>query len=137
MSAWRRKAAALFPDRRSTVEHAPSVYQLWFELLLDLQGSYRAIPRDDDRIERIYDFAAWCFAPKQNPELRGAVAVSFYEHLADFGPARRELPNRLTREQFEELLPAFRVVLEPDQFEAFRREFLAGRAQVERGVVAI
>ena len=137
MSAWRRRAVALFPERRAEVERTPSIYQMWFALLMDLQHAYRAIPIEQDLIERIYSYAAWCFAPKQNPELRGAVAVSFYEHLADFGPARRDLPRRLTREQFTELVPAFRTVLEPREFEAFEREFFAARAQVEAGVPAI
>ena len=137
MSAWRRKAVELFPERRADIEHAPSIYQLWFELLVDLQHAYRAVPLDRDRMERIYAYATWCFAPKQNQELRGAVAVSFYEHLADFGPARRDLPYRLTREQFTELVPAFRTVLEPKAFDVFQREFLAARAQVEAGVPAI
>jgi hypothetical protein len=137
VSAWRRKAFELFPESRVIVEQAPSVHRLFFQLLLDVQEAYRAIPPKSDLIDRTYAFAAWCFAPRQNPKLRGAAVASFYEHLADFGPARRDLPNRLTREQFTEMAPAFRLVLDDREFQRFRVEFLATREQVERGAPAV
>jgi hypothetical protein len=126
MSAWRRQAMKALPERAHSIEHARSIYDLWFELLSDLQAAYRVPQPPSDFINRVWAFAAWCFEPQQNPELRNAVAVSFYEHLAHLGPARRELASRLTREQFEELLPAFKTVLTAEEYAVFVPEMLLG-----------
>jgi hypothetical protein len=127
MSEWRRKAMATFPDRAGTLSRATSIHDLWFTLLQDLQAAYRSVPPDSDLLERIWQFAAWCFNPKRDKAVQGAVAVSFYEHLPHFGPARRELPDRLTRLAFDRLLPAFKVTLTTEELAVFIREFL--RAQ--------
>jgi hypothetical protein len=124
LSEWRRRAMQMIPYRAKTAEQATSLHALWFELLSDLQAAYRDSTALGERIELIWAFAAWCFDPKRNKSIRGAVAVSFYEHLAQFGPARRDLPQRLTRAQFEELLPAFGTVLEDTEYDAFVSEML-------------
>jgi hypothetical protein len=125
MSGWRRKGFTLIPERHDVIERAASIHQLWFDLLGDCEHAYKSVPQNTDLIDRIFRFAEWCFNPKQNRSLREAVAVSFYEHLADFGPARRDLPNRINQEQFEELLPAFATVLEERPLAEFQAEFRA------------
>jgi hypothetical protein len=114
----------MIPHRAKSAEQATGLHTLWFELLSDLQAAYRDRPTLDDRIESIWAFAGWCFDSKRSKSVRGAVAVSFFEHLAHFGPARRELPERMTRAQFEELLPAFGTVLEDPEYDAFVSEIL-------------
>jgi hypothetical protein len=124
VSEWRRRAMQMIPYRAKTAEQATSLHALWFELLSDFQAAYRDRADLGDRIEPIWAFAAWCLDAKRNKTVRNAVAVSFYEHLAHFGPARRELPQRLTRARFEELLPAFGTVLEDTEYDAFVSEML-------------
>jgi hypothetical protein len=126
LSEWRRYAMQMIPYRAKSAEQATSLHALWFELLSDLQAAYRDHTALGDRIEPIWAFATWCFDPKRNKTVCSAVAVSFYEHLAHFGPARRELPQRLTREQFEELLPAFGGALEDSEYDAFVADMLRG-----------
>jgi hypothetical protein len=124
LSEWRRHAMRMIPYRAKTAEQATSLHALWFELLSDFQAAYRDHTAFGDRIEPIWAFAAWCFDQKRNKTVRSAVAVSFYEHLAHFGPAPRELPQHLTKAKFEELLPAFGTVLEDTEYDAFVSEML-------------
>jgi hypothetical protein len=127
MSEWRRKAMALFPDRVGTLHKATSLHDLWFTLLQDIQEAYRTTPQNGDLIERIWTFAGWCFAPGRNSTVRNAVAVSFYEHLPHYGPARRDMPVRLSRQALEELIPALRTTLTAPELAAFLEEFLSAQ----------
>ena len=43
-----------------------------------------------DRLQKIYDFAEWCFRQKDK-NLWNAAGVAFYEHLTDHVETRREL----------------------------------------------
>ena len=100
---------------------------VWFALHADIQGAYKASPANTGLIERIWQFAAWCFEPGRHKSVRNAAAVAFYEHLPHVGPARRELPRRLDRRAFLELLPAFRSTLADPEYEAFVKEFLTAQ----------
>ena len=60
MSAWRRKALSLFPQRQTEIEKAYSLYDLLFTMEADLRHAYGQIQRDQSLINRIYDFAHWC-----------------------------------------------------------------------------
>jgi hypothetical protein len=95
---------------------------LFAELFGELRAAYAADPPNTDLIERVYAFAEWCFAPKQNPNLRNAAAVSFYEHVPDFGPARRDLARRFTPAMWRELQPLLYRMLPPSSYDAFVNE---------------
>ncbi len=123
MSEWRRKAKSEFPDRTAAVEHAGSLNDLWFELLVDFQAAYRDARPRKDFSDRVWAFASWCFDRRRNRSVRNAVAVCFYEHLPHFGPARIELPHRISPEDFDSLTPAFRVTLTDAEFDTFAAEF--------------
>jgi len=43
-----------------------------------------------DRLQKIYDFAEWCFRQKSK-DLWNAAGVSFYEHLGDYPETRQEM----------------------------------------------
>ena len=125
MSAWRRKALETFPDRRDVILRATGPYVLFAELLGELRAAYREEPPNRDLIDRVYQYAEWCFAPKQNRTLRNAAAVSFYEHVPDFGPARADLARRFTPAMWLELQPLLLRMLPATSYEAFARELPA------------
>ena len=77
MSGWRREALEVFPERAETVRRARSIYDLLGTLSLDPRAAYAAVPPNRRLIERIFDFVAWCFRPRQNRALRNAAAVGF------------------------------------------------------------
>ena len=104
-----------------------SIYDLLGDLLLDLQTAYN--DGDSERIDRIWGFAGWCFDRKRHRSVRNAVAVSFYEHISHFGPAARDMPNRVSLDVFRELLPAFRVTLDDREYDEFVRAFLAAKGE--------
>jgi hypothetical protein len=122
MAAWRRKALAEFADRRAIVLEAESPYLLFTALGGELRAAYRGEPRDHSFIERVYDFAEWCFAPTQHPNLRNAAAVAFYEHIADFDPARPDLARRFTPRMWHELQPLLSRMLSELSYAAFVSE---------------
>lgn len=127
MSEWRRQAMATFPDRVGILQRTTSLNDLWFTLLQDIQEAYRSTPQNAALIERIWTFAAWCFAPSRHQTVRNAVAVSFYEHLPHLGPARRDMPSHLSRQAFDELLPAFRTTLTVPELASFIEDFLSAQ----------
>lgn len=132
MASWRRKALELFPEREATLRRGDGIHVALADLFGDLRDAYGQVPPNADLIERIYRFAAWCFAPGQNPHLRNAAAVSFYEHVPDFGPARADLAARFTPAMWEELQPLLYQMLPPESYDAFAAELRArgvGRAE--------
>ena len=122
MSQWHRIAMEMLPAKAQTAKAAQSLHDLWFTLLVDFQDAYRKVPPDQELIEQIWAFAKWCYAPGRHKFVRGAVAASFFEHLPHFGPARREMPARLTQQQLAELEPYFKVTLRAIELDAFHRE---------------
>jgi hypothetical protein len=123
MSTWRRKAIETFPDLRPEFEKpGTSIYGVFFELLPRVREAHA---RDATaELQRIYDFAKWCFEQEQG-DLSGAAAVAFYEHLVDERGTRDQIPRwlppkifracealfqaRLTSEEFMELREAYRL----------------------------
>jgi hypothetical protein len=127
VSQWRRKALSTFPDRAPALTGAFSIYDLLGDLLFDLQAAYK--DGESERIDRVWAFAGWCFEPRRHSSVRNAVAVSFYEHIPHFGPAARDMPNRVSLDVFRELLPAFRVTLDDQAYDEFVRAFLTAKGE--------
>jgi hypothetical protein len=125
VAAWRRKALELFPDRPSMLREPGGVYTLLANLRAELEFAYRAENPSRDFIERVYKFAAWCFETRQNAYLRNAVAVSFYEHLPAFGPARGDLARQFTPQMWSELQPLLHRMLPSEHYNAFAVEIRA------------
>lgn len=122
MASWRRKALEMFPEREVMLRGGDGIYVVFAELFGDLREAYRQVPPNRDLIERIYAFAAWCFQPKQNRSLRNAAAVSFYEHVPDFKPARADLAADFTPAMWAELQPLLYQMLPPESYDAFEAE---------------
>ena len=125
MAAWRRKALEMFPDRLPMIREPGGVYTLLANLRDALEHTYCLDAPDWGFIERVYQFAEWCFGPRQNQYLRNAVAVSFYEHLPAFGPARPDLARRFTPAMWTELRPLLKQMLPVQDYDAFAAEIHA------------
>ena len=89
MSAWRRKAVALFGDElqgRVRDEALETPYALMTELRNLLQGYCRRAERSDaeaeQRVREVFAFAEWC-SRQPAKALWNAAGVGFYEHLFD------------------------------------------------------
>ena len=81
MSAWRKKAIDCAPELREEFEKSDTnLYKVFAELMPILKAAHMS--RDLERLEKIYDFAEWCFRQKDK-NLWNAAGVSFYEHLGD------------------------------------------------------
>ena len=107
------------------IREPDGVHTVFAQLFGDLRAAYQAESPDRARIERIFQFAAWCFAPTQNRYLRNAAAVSFYEHVPDFAPARADLAAQFTPGMWAELQPLLHRMLPPDSYAAFAAQIRA------------
>jgi hypothetical protein len=81
MSTWRKKAIEIAPELRKDFEDPDfEIYSVFSELLTILENSFKN--KDIEKIEKIFNYAEWCFRQKQQ-KLWNAAGVSFYEHLGD------------------------------------------------------
>ena len=123
MSRWRRKALELFPERAPDIRRVENVTLLLVDLNAELRHAYAKVPPDRNLIDRVFAFAMWCFKPMQNPYLRNAVAVAFFEHVPYNGAeARRDLVEHLTQRELAELEPLFKQMLEVPVYDALHIE---------------
>ena len=130
MSAWRRTALETLPEYRQTVADAENPMAMWIDLYLHFKDLYVADELNDELIGRFFKYARWCIqSPGEGRFLSdaGTAAVcAFYEHLPETEMIRRDLPRRLTREEFIGLREAFRYHLSEDKFRELEAEFLDG-----------
>ena len=101
MSTWRQKAIECAPELRNEFQ-APDLtpYTVFMELLPITRQAH--IDRDSERLQKIYDFAEWCFHQKDQ-NLWNAVGVSFYEHLADHEETFLQFTNWIKKEIYLEI----------------------------------
>ena len=83
MSAWRRKAIALFPEHRPALG-GPTyrLADLFQDLLSDIKRAHAAEevdPAARSTLQRVHGFAEWCL--RQGGELWNDAAIGFYEDL--------------------------------------------------------
>jgi hypothetical protein len=101
MSAWRQKAIECAPELRNEFQ-APDLtpYTVFIELLpITIQAH---IDRDNERLQKIYDFAEWCHYQKDQ-NLWNAVGVTFYEHLTDRDETFLQFTNWIKKEIYLEI----------------------------------
>jgi hypothetical protein len=83
MSAWRRKAIALFPEHRADLDSAEyRLHDLFLDLLIDVQRAHGAAADDSEArstLQRVHGFAEWCL--RHGGELWNQAAIGFYEDL--------------------------------------------------------
>ncbi len=120
MSAWRRKALALFPHlRRDLHDRSFSYYMLFFDLLPLVRQAHAA--HDTVTLRAIYDFAAWCLQQEHRADdLYNAVCVAFYEHLFDHTEDWESVSAWLTPTVAAAVWPLWKVRLGTDQWHALR-----------------
>jgi hypothetical protein len=89
MSVWRKKAIECLPESRKDFEDpSASIYLVFSELRSAAINFHKA--NNNERLQKIYDFAEWCFRQKDK-DLWNAAGVSFYEHLGDYSETRHEM----------------------------------------------
>lgn len=114
MSTWRRKAIKSFPDLRHQFEQSDTtIYEVFFDLLPRVQAAHAR--GDIPELQRIYDFAQWCFRQKSE-DLWNAAGVAFYEHLVDEPTTLSQIPRWLQPDVFEGCTGLFESRLESAQF---------------------
>src|SRR6266404_7185482 len=121
MSTWRRKAIETFPDLHHEFEKPSiSIYGVFFELLPRVRDAHA---RDDTiELQRIYDFARWCFE-QEHGDLSNAAAVAFYEHLVDEPGTRDQIPRRIPPKIFKACESLFQDRLTPEEFMELRERY--------------
>ncbi len=96
MARWRAEALKRLPELRRTIESAGSIMALWIELLDVFEAAYRAEPRDEPTIARIYSFADWCIQAPRGPDAGTdpfSAVIGFYEDIPTIAPARQDMPR--------------------------------------------
>lgn len=130
MSAWRRVALEMLPERRHAFKVADGPMALWNALWDGFCSAYATDPPDDDRIRRTFTYARWCLEDPSRVRDAGhdvatAAVVCFYEDLPTFAPARRDLHRWMEPSEFRGLSVAFTYHLTPKQLSNVEAENLA------------
>jgi hypothetical protein len=131
MSLWRREALERFPELHRDIANVEGVFLFWHILRHQmLLPAYEKEPPDLETAARVFDYAAWCWTHR-SPLVRLAVADEFYDYLGDYPKTRAEMPRWLSLEQFDEQgLIWLATYMTPEDFAAFRREFLENRKKL-------
>ena len=133
MQDWRAKALEYFPDLRELIEQESGPMGLWIELYHTLLISYEKKPIDDERIGRIYDYAAWCFDQPETGSVEtdpsSAVAVSFVEDIPLNQSISDDLHRWMSVESFDGFENLFRYHLSDEQYQKFATDFREKKRQ--------
>lgn len=96
MSTWRRRAIECAPELKKEFEQGDlTPYTVFSELLPITIQAHK--DNDHNRLNKIYDFAEWCFRQK-NEKLWNAAGVCFYEHLGDADESFQQFHNWVKKE---------------------------------------
>ena len=91
MIVWLQKAIEIAPELRSEFQDPDlSLYLVFGQFLSLLRQAHS--DNDINKVQKIYDFAEWCFRQKVK-KLWNAAGVSFYEHLGDSDILFSEFPK--------------------------------------------
>ncbi|MFN8441739.1 MAG: hypothetical protein U0175_13250, partial [Caldilineaceae bacterium] len=92
-----------------------SIYQLFFDLL---PIAYEAhIKQDWNTLDRIYQYAEWCWIQNRAPDIQNAVAVAFYEHLVDTAASNRDIPNYIKSWIFKDICTLFEQRMSDNEYQ--------------------
>jgi hypothetical protein len=98
---WRSEALSRFPELRERADGLDTPYMVWIELQTLFERAYQE-PRNEDLIERIYDYSAWCVdqpgGKTATDDLGTCVCVCFYEHIPTCEEAVKDMPRWWSRE---------------------------------------
>lgn len=121
MEIWRDFALKQMPSLKSILLKAENPMGLWIELEFRLDDAYK----EQDRllIQQIYGYAHWSCFRSQDADIIGAVRCAFYEHLPLNPVVKEDLPNWLTREEFEALASVLHYHQSDEEFEELQGYF--------------
>jgi hypothetical protein len=124
---WRAKALEYFPDLRDLIEGEASPLSLWIELYWVLVRAYDEEPMNEDRIGKIYDYAAWCLRQpntgNNDTDASSGVAVAFIEDIPLNQRISEDLYRWMSAETFNDCEPLFRYTLSDEEFQKFTTNF--------------
>jgi hypothetical protein len=124
---FRMDTACRFPELASEILESQSAMEIWIHLRLLFEDAYASRPVLKRTIKRIYDFAHMCRHSERDEhpgyDLCTCANVAFFEHLPEIAPARRELAQWLTADEFESLADVFRYHLTTEDFKCLQEEF--------------
>jgi hypothetical protein len=108
---WKSEGRERFPELQERFEGWETPYLMWFDLSEAFAGAYRAEPRDEGMIRRVYEFANWCTQQprgrKADDDLLTCVALCFYEHIPESPEALKDMPRWLKRQDVLEMREIF------------------------------
>jgi hypothetical protein len=101
MSVWRHKAIEIAPELKNCFQDPDlSPYTAFSELLYLLEQAH--LNKDILRIQKIYDYAEWCFRQKDQ-KLWNSAGVSFYEHLGDNEVVFSQFTNWIKKDIYKDI----------------------------------
>ena len=133
LDEWRARALEYLPEFRSLIEEQTGPTDLWIELSHQLVKEYDRQPIDEERIGRVYDYAAWCAVepdtgdPERDPSR--AVAVGFLEDLPLNRRVADDLHRWISAEAFAGCEALFRCALSEQEYQRFAANFRRKRKQ--------
>jgi hypothetical protein len=133
---WLVKAQELFPELQGFLfaDHCHDTpVALWIDLDYLLHTAYEEQPVNDDLIGRIYDYASWCLEQPETEgsetDLSGNVAFCLIDSIAFEKHASDDLYRWMSSESFDGFEELFRYHLSPEQYKAFRDDFMRKKKQ--------
>jgi len=116
-----------FPDLRELIEQESSPMSLWIELYHVLVIAYDQQPINDERIGKVYDYAAWCLKQPQTgnkeTDAPSGAAVSFIEDIPLNQRISDDLYRWVSAETFDGCENLFRYLLSDEEYQGFAAEF--------------
>ena len=131
MSVWCRKAKALFPELRASLQERASVYQLFFDLLPFTLDAHKR--HNDDALARAYGFAEWCLH-QRDKELWNAAGTCFYEDLFNDPGLRGSVILWLSSYVIENCADLWRDKISVTEIQTIRKEMERKKLKFPRNV---
>ena len=118
MSAWRRRASEVFPERVADRAAKLSATAFFAALAFDLRAVYAGAREEPDLADRIFAFVEWSLRPGQASGLRRAAVDGLLLRLPNVAEGRRDVAVRVRPTLFAELEPRYRSALPLEAYAA-------------------
>ncbi len=126
---WRKVAFQMLPVFWRYIEEAENVKALWNQIYLAVEQSCHETSTDD-LIRDVFAYESWCMSESRDEEVQDAV-LNFYMEIPLSARLRRALPLYMSVDDFLGSQEIFAGQLTPEEFEAFRDEFLAAAEKLK------
>lgn len=133
MSAWRRKAIELLPEYKALIEGCETPMFLWTELHL----AFHRVAEEENRplMQRLFDYARWCWLESPSQDTQTAALLGFYENIPSDRRHWWTLATSVARPDFKALEQVFRYFLSEEQFAEFTADYLRNRDLIEKQIL--